>query len=768
MKKRNPLIAIISFFTIALLLTDCSRQDKNDDFKIIRATLPDTYLLGTHLCRFPMPATKEMFADMENLKNHGFNLIKIQTHWAIDEPIKGKYEFERYDSIVQHAKDLGLFVYMGLTLEQAPAWLYEKYPDCRMVGRNGLPIKYETQYTLPSDGKPGPCFDHPEAMKRQIKYIQAFVRHFAAYENILVWNTWQEIAYWAEGPVGSDVCYCENTQRHFRKWLKNKYGTLENLNMIWGANYGEWEQVVPHRQSPIGLPVDKDFRTFMENEHIAQTLKARYKAIKEIDPLKRPVFAHKGGVNIGSGQDWTYARCEDFMGSSCYPAWTSFRPWDDNSQPRVYPPKKYETLYNEMWSNVALSFDYLRCSNPDGNPVWAAEFQGGPVMSGFQKGRVPSASDIRRWMLTAMSSGVTTISFWVTRAEIMAQENNGFSLLDSKGNTTERFEEASRIGQLLRKHSDLFASPSKPKAKVGIIINEENYQFCKTFNATDRHLSYSLRGWYHMLWRNEYPVDFVNITDIDESSSAQYSALILPFPLSLSDNFAVKLKNYITGGGNLICEGSAGRINENSLAVRGEISPVIAEMAGAEQKNFILVPEPNNEHRWTPQERTWGEFGPVTWMEGTGDFSDMKLLANYYLQTFICKRGIPIFLTGNDVSACVNQVGKGKIWLLGTFIGHNGTAYYTPAILDVVNKFMKLSGIVPQRIGNLLIQKRIRDSKEAWIITNPTDSDIKESFDISTMKNPEILIGEKLEIKGDQAIIALKSLDIAVLLFEKK
>ena len=42
-----------------------------------------------------------------------------------------------------------------------------------------------------------------------------------------------------------------------------------------------------------------------------------------------------------------------------------------------------------MWSNLALSFDYLRCANPDNNPVWAAEFQGGPVMSDFQKGQSP-------------------------------------------------------------------------------------------------------------------------------------------------------------------------------------------------------------------------------------------------------------------------------------------------------------------------------------------------------------------------------------------
>jgi beta-galactosidase len=714
-----------------------------------------------------MPSTKEMLADMDNLKKHGFNLIKLQTHWAVDEPLEGKYEFNRYDSLIQHAKELGMYIYMGFTLEQAPAWLYSKYPDCRMVGKNGLPVKYETQYTLPADGKPGPCYDHPAAMEKQLNYINAFVKHYSKYENILVWNTWQEIAYWAEGLFGSDICYCENTQEHFRQWLKTKYGTLENLNRCWGANFGEWKQVAPHRQSPIGMPVDKDFSYFMENDYVAQTLKARYQAIKEADPLKRPVFAHKGGVNIGSGQDWTYARCEDFMGSSTYPAWSSFRSWDDNAGSRVYPPKKYESLYNEMWSNLAMCFDYLRCANPDKNPVWAAEFQGGPVMSGFQKGRVPSADDIRRWMLTVMSSGVTTISFWVTRAEIIAQENNGFSLLDSKGDSTERLSEASRIGLALRDHSELFAAPTKPKANVGIIINEDNYQFCKSFYETDMHLSYSVRGWYHLLWRNGYPVDFVNITDINDHTADQYKVLILPFPLSLSDKFALQMKDYISAGGNLICEGAAGRLNENCLSVRGEISPVIAGMAGVEQKSFIEVAEPGNERRWTPRERTWGEFAPVTYLQGTGAFEGSKMLANFYLQTFTCKGGTPIFKAGTEVAACENKVGKGRIWLLGTFLGHNGTAYYSPSTLDLCEKFMKLSGVESQKIGQLLVQKRINGNKEAWIITNPTETDLTETINCGNMKNPLLVIGDNWHLADGKGKLSLKSLDVAVLVFDK-
>jgi hypothetical protein len=270
-----------------------------------------------------------------------------------------------------------------------------------------------------------------------------------------------------------------------------------------------------------------------------------------------------------------------------------------------------------------------------------------------------------------------------------------------------------------------------------------------------------------LLWRNGYPVDFVNIADINEKSAEQYSALILPFPLSLSDNLALKLKDYASEGGNLICEGAPGRISENSLAVRGEMSQVIAAMAGAEQKSFIMVREPGNGTRWTPVERTWGEFAPVTYLEGTGEFNGFKTLANYYLQTFKCTGGTPIFKAGDDVAACQNSVGKGRIWLLGTFPGHNGTAYFTPSALELCDKFMQLSGVPSQKIGDLLVQKRINGTKEAWIITNPTEADISESLDIKGMKNPEVLIGDKMEIKNNLAKIRVKSLDIIVVVFEK-
>ena len=34
--------------------------------------------VGSHLCGEPMPPMSELKQDMENLKRHGFNLIKLQ------------------------------------------------------------------------------------------------------------------------------------------------------------------------------------------------------------------------------------------------------------------------------------------------------------------------------------------------------------------------------------------------------------------------------------------------------------------------------------------------------------------------------------------------------------------------------------------------------------------------------------------------------------------------------------------------------------------
>jgi hypothetical protein len=80
---------------------------------------------------------------------------------------------------------------------------------------------------------------------------------------------------------------------------------------------------------------------------------------------------------------------------------------------------------------------------------------------------------------------------------------------------------------------------------------------------------------------------------------------------------------------------------------------------------------------------------------------------------------------------------------------------------------MDESGVSNQRINELLVQKRITQNKEAWIITNPTEHEIIESIDLTEMKNPSMLIGDIQDKTENKLNFRLNSLDVALFIFEK-
>ena len=721
--------------------------------------------IGSHLCREPMPPMSELKHDMEVLKNHGFNLIKLQEHWGIDEPAEGKYDFSRYEELISYAADLDLGVYLGLTCEQAPAWLWKKHPDCAMVSQTGVRITYIAQTTLPADGKPGPCFDHAGARADMVRFITKLVETLGHFENIVVWNTWQEIGYWGE-LTGNQVCFCEHTLNHYRTWLQERFGDLDNLNKAWNTRYADWLDVSPNRAAMMPCACDMAWRHFMDSVQIPMVLKTRYDAIKAADPLKRPVFAHKGSPIFASTQDWNQARSQDFMGSSFYPQWVIGNAWDDLRPQTAGPADKQEAIVCEMWDGVAMRFDQLRSCNVDGAPLWGAEFQGGPVGIGpFQKGVDIKSEEIRRWMLTAVGSGSTAISFWVTRLEIMAAECNGFGLLDGVGDTTERMSEASRIGLALNKHADLFATPSFTSSEVGILVNEDCFNMSSLASQGGGNLQYSTRGWHRLLWDLGIPVRFVNTNELDELSTDRIKTLIAPVPVCMSEETVASLTRYVESGGNLISEACPGRVDNYGFCPRTQISPIMESLFGVKHKALTSIKEPNNGKRWTGDPHTYGEYAEPSMLSGAGVLSDQVTHANVWLETYDCTDSDPCLYYNDSIAGVHRNHGKGQAFLLGTIIGHNGTAYKNDNTPAFVQALMQLCGEEPNKMGSLLVRKRSIGSKEALILTNPTNHEVFERIDAGNWQNVEDLLDEPIERNDKNLGVWVKPLDIRVLIF---
>jgi beta-galactosidase len=720
--------------------------------------------LGSHLYHQPMPPLDELKRDMGNLKEHGFNLIELGEPWAAIEPLEGSCDFSRYAELIEHAAALDLAVTVASVCDQAPAWLWRKYPDATRRAPNGLPLGLA--------GEAAPCQDHPGVAAGQLRFIRGLVAALGRYENVVAWNMSGDAGCRADDSGRPGACYCEHSLEAFRTWLRGRYVDLEALNRAWDTRYPDWGAVSPagprHPQ-----PQDLDWNYFIANVQVTQVLRARAAAVKEADPLGRPVFASVSSPRLASGRDWLYARCQDFLSTACYPAQRTFHPWDDGHPIAGQPIDRHAAAFLELWDGLALQCDYLRSCNPRGGSVWLTELQGGPISEDFHKGRVPTPADIRHWMLTATACGVSGIAFGPARAELAMGHAGGYGLLDSAGDMTPRYQEAARVGAALNAQAALFGAPSRPWAKVGILVDEWNYQAAELLGSGALHLPYSLRGWYRLLWDLNIPVDFVATSDLGEPFIANYKALVMPFPLSFSEQTAALLTGYVEHGGNLISEAAPGRLDEHGRGHRGEMSPAMAALFGVRQLDFGMTHEPGNETRWSPPERTWGEYAETAVLEGAGPLAGHHLRVQVYLQTFECVDGQPLLylqLASQQrlVAGAVRQTGQGRAWLLGTYLGHSGTAYRSEAAHGTALALLAACGVEPEHRGRLLLRKRVTEGKEAWFFINPGRPPATDELDVSGFARVEDLLGEPMKYAGRRISLTVQGLEARVLILTRE
>jgi hypothetical protein len=112
-------------------------------------------------------------------------------------------------------------------------------------------------------------------------------------------------------------------------------------------------------------------------------------------------------------------------------------------------------------------------------------------------------------------------------------------------------------------------------------------------------------------------------------------------------------------------------------------------------------------------------------------------------------------------------VGKGSAWLLGTLVGHNGTAYRDERSQQAVSALLEQVGVTPAHEGALLLRKRAIEGKEAWIFTNPTADEVAEQVDVSGWSDVRDLLGDRVEHTGDRVDLRVKALDVRVLVLQK-
>ncbi|MGH9939449.1 MAG: beta-galactosidase, partial [Blastocatellia bacterium] len=153
----------------------------------------------------------EWRADLQKIKQLGFNTVRCWVDWNSAEPQPGRYDFRHINQMLDLAEEQGLKVIIQVYMDSAPDWVGQQYPDSRFVANSGDVIE--------SQAAPGFCPDHSGVQRAILDFYTTLARAASKSRAFYGWDLWSEphIINWAtmQYMVNPEFCFCRHTAERF-------------------------------------------------------------------------------------------------------------------------------------------------------------------------------------------------------------------------------------------------------------------------------------------------------------------------------------------------------------------------------------------------------------------------------------------------------------------------------------------------------------------------------------------------------------------------
>ena len=484
-----------------------------------------------------------------------FRMVRIaDTNWQRMEPEEGRYSFAWLDRLVEIMSRNGIRVVLCTSSYAPPAWLSQKHPDFYSVMESGERHRW--------GGLGNMCLNHPLYLQYVAKLVGALAQHFGRNAGVIGWQIDNEMGGW--GAECYDNQYCAPK---FRKYLRDKFGSLDNLNrrlftVSYGHTYSSWEQI-PLRQSvdgdvlqaPLVLEVERFF-----SGNIAEFLAFQADILRK--NTQGQFISHNGPDSTRNC--FEFAKPLDFLSEDNYPRVGEFE------SPR-------------------FSTDLSRAFN-HGKPFLVLEIRSG-TYGGYTLGdATPPPGLARLWAWQTLAHGADGVLFFRWRMNNGGSEQYWQGLLNYDGSPGPAMAEVVRMGVEVQRIGPEFVHAETPAGVAGIL----SYDSLFALRIGDDKSPYfdqlrQISNAFHQWGLN---VDFVE----PESDLRKYPVVFAPSLHVLSTAIVDRLDEFVSGGGLLILTARSGFKNQDNLATQMAPGP-LRPMAGVAVKNLTLIGQPADD-KW--------------------------------------------------------------------------------------------------------------------------------------------------------------------------
>ncbi len=466
--------------------------------------------------------------DIRMMKDAGFTTVRLgHLCWDSYEPDNGVYTFEWFDKVMDMMAEAGINVVLDISMHPAPIWVHELCRGVNLGGING-DLQYPVKRYMDD-------VSDPEYQIYALRFAEVLVNRYKNHPALLAFGLCNELGWCSRS-------HSDESKRRFISWLKNKYGTIENLNKAWSTQRWcrkvlSFEQIdFPETEREVGSPEAwLDMRRFF-SDGVGDFICKLQKQTKKLAPNIVTTSNHYA-ENPNMGFDYL----------KYYPDFVE------------YPGVGYYTSLTDPYGGMRVNNEMAHRITESDYPMWCIEFQTGGF--GMHHG---NPKQLRMVMMHCLLQRTQMILGWTWRTMLAGEEQFLVGMLEHDGLPNVNFEVYKNVAKEF-KILEKYAFPYVPVPEIGVAesydtdwVNQYPNNCMFKHNYAHGCMSEVVDA-FRMLNR-EY-----NIVNL-KAMKHEYKLLLLPEYAVITKEEADILRDYIYNGGTVIMTGYSAILNEHGSA----------------------------------------------------------------------------------------------------------------------------------------------------------------------------------------------------------
>lgn len=482
--------------------------------------------------------------DIEYFKKAHINTVSVGFFsWAVLEPEEGKYNFDWLEEIINNLYKEGIHTILATPSGARPKWMADKYEEVLRMD----PDRTRRFF----GGRHNHCFTSPVYREKVHAIDKKLAERFGRHPAVMLWHISNEFG---------GECHCPLCQAKFREWLKEKYGTIENLNKrwcttFWSHRYNSFDQI----ESPS---------TKGENElHALKLDWKRFVTYQTIDFIKNEVDAIREGgselpVTANLMYDYDGLDYKKFKDVLDVVSWDNYPSWHKKEE---YLTAVDAEMQHDLMRSIRKEPFLLMESCPSATN-WK------PINKLKKPGMHLAAS------LQAVAHGSDSVLYFQLRQSQGASEKFHGAVIDHYGGDDTRvFREVTEVGEALEQIQETVGTSMRSQAAV-LYDRENDWAIADVQGPrnVDMHYREAVQKNYRALREQGLNVDVIAM----EHSLSDYKVLAAPMAYMFKDGYEEKLRAYVENGGTLVLSYWSGLVDGTDRCFLGGTPYGLMDVAG--------------------------------------------------------------------------------------------------------------------------------------------------------------------------------------------